>query len=443
MLLNFRVANFRAFRDPQELTMRRARGLSSKTSSDNWDANISPIAVVYGPNASGKSTLYRAVSFVRRAVTNSYRKWPVDGGVPGATPFLLDHARAKNPCEFEIEFVARDGIRYQYGFQVSTNRVESEWLYSYKSSSRSTLFERNSSDPDPLYFGNSFRGNRSAIEEALEERPNALFISVAAQLGNKTVASAHKWMTNNLRTYDARQYEAEHRHLIELLRKDDAIRQQLSEVLAKADLGITNLTVAEHEVDPAMFEKAYEAVRILSDDDAPALDADDLAQLVDAASHEIQFLHRSNDEEVAFPLGWESDGTQALLSFASVAMKTLRTGSTMIVDEIDSSLHPVIVAELIRVFRDDKTNPLQAQLIVTTHDATLLNAQAGDADLLDRDQVWVTEKNLNGSSSLTAISEYRTPRKDENLMRGYLSGRYGGVPMPSIFEAICAIQQDA
>ena len=442
MLLNFRVANFRAFRDPQEFTMRRARGLSSKTSPGDWDANVSPIAVIYGPNASGKSTLYRAMSFVRRAVNNSYRRWPVDGGVPGATPFLLDQESANNPCELEIEFIARDGIRYQYGFQVSTSRVEAEWLYSYKSSSRSTLFERNSADLEPLYFGNSFRGNRTAIEEALTQRPNALFISVAAQLGNKVVASAHKWLTNSLRTYDARQYEAEHRHLVELLRKDDAARQQLSEVLAKADLG-TNLTVAENEVDPAMFERAYEAVRILADDDAPTLDADDLAKLVDSASHEIQFLHRSNDEEVAFPLGWESDGTQALLSFASVAMKTLRTGSTMIVDEIDSSLHPVIVAELIRVFRDNKTNPLQAQLVVTTHDATLLNAQAGDTDLLDRDQVWVTEKNLDGSSSLTASSEDRTPRKDENLMRGYLSGRYGGVPMPSIFEAICAIQQDA
>ena len=442
MLLNFRVANFRAFRDPQELTMRRARGLSSKPSSAAWDSSVSTIAVTYGPNASGKSTLYRAMAFVRKAVSNSYRRWAVDGGVPGATPFLLDEEYVQSPSEFELEFIARDGIRYQYGFQVSTNRIEAEWLYSYKTSSRSTLFERDSTAQEPLYFGNSFRGNRTAIEDALAQRPNALFISVAAQLGNKVVASAHNWLTQGLRSYDARKYEAEHRHLVELLRKDDAVRQRLSDVLAKADLGIINLTVAENEVDPAMFERAYEAVRIL-DDDAPVLDAEDIARIIDTASHEIQFLHRSNDQEIAFPLGWESDGTQALLSFASVAMKTLQTGSTMIVDEIDSSLHPVIVAELIRVFKDEKTNPLQAQLIVTTHDATLLNAQAGGADLLDRDQVWVTEKNLDGSSSLTAISEYRTPRKDENLMRGYLSGRYGGVPMPSIFEAICTIQQEA
>lgn len=115
----------------------------------------------------------------------------------------------------------------------------------------------------------------------------------------------------------------------------------------------------------------------------------------------------------------------------------------MVVDEMDSSLHPVIVAELVRVFTHERTNPLHAQLIVTTHDATLLSADGGERGLLERDQIWVTEKSLDGASSLISISEYRTPRKSENLMRGYLNGRYGGVPMPSIFDAICAIQQDA
>jgi len=443
MLINFRVANYRAFQEPQELTMRRARGLASDGGSPAWDPQISPIAVIYGPNASGKSTLYRAMQFVRRAVTSSYRSWAVDGGVPGATPFLLDSDSSEAASEFEVEFVADDGLRYQFGFQASAARIEAEWLYSYRKSSRTTLYERNLSDESPMYFGNSFRGNRVAITDALDQRPNALFISVAMQLGNEILSSANRWLTQRLRTYNARDYKSEHRHLADRLRTDEATRMQLSDVLSKADLGITEISIAENELDPVILERAFEAARILSDEQSTELSKEDFSKFMDSAKREIRFAHQTSAGPVPFPLSWESDGTQALLSFASVAMKALKTGSTMVVDEIDSSLHPTIVAELIRVFASGRTNPRQAQLIVTTHDASLLNASMGEGDLLARDQVWVTEKDVHGASTLTAISEYRTPRKNENLMRGYLTGRYGGIPMPSMFAAICALEESS
>jgi uncharacterized protein len=140
-----------------------------------------------------------------------------------------------------------------------------------------------------------------------------------------------------------------------------------------------------------------------------------------------QLSHASPQGPVALPLELESEGTQALLSFAPVVLDALRDGSVVVIDEVDSSLHPGMVRALVRSFVDSFSNPNQAQLIITTHDTSLLGSNGFDR-VIDRDQMWITEKNpVTGASDLIAVAEY-SPRQKESLERGYLTGRYGGIP---------------
>ena len=134
-------------------------------------------------------------------------------------------------------------------------------------------------------------------------------------------------------------------------------------------------------------------------------------------------VHRgANQEEAEFPLAEESAGTAALFSLLVPALSALESGGTLFIDELDSSLHPLLALELVRLFNDEKRNPFGAQLIFNTHDTNLL-----DRSVLRRDQVWFTEKDSTGASHLYSLTDFK-PRRNENFKRGYLQGRYGAIP---------------
>jgi AAA15 family ATPase/GTPase len=137
-------------------------------------------------------------------------------------------------------------------------------------------------------------------------------------------------------------------------------------------------------------------------------------------------MHRAGEQ--AAPLEWhmESLGTRSWLALLRPLLLALDRGSVVLIDELDASLHPRMVAEVVGMFASPRSNPHGAQLVFTTHDATLLSNLPADR-LLDRDEVWLTEKNRDGATELYPLTELK-PRKDENLERGYLLGRYGAVP---------------
>ncbi|HWB34627.1 MAG TPA: ATP-binding protein, partial [Rugosimonospora sp.] len=129
---------------------------------------------------------------------------------------------------------------------------------------------------------------------------------------------------------------------------------------------------------------------------------------------------------VPLSLSDESDGTRTWLRLIAGALDALEAGAVLLIDEIDASLHPRLTARLIGLFRDERTNGQGAQLIFTTHDATLLGTSFG-AEILGRDEVWFIEKGTDGGTRLFSLSEFR-PRKGENTERRYLGGSYGAVP---------------
>jgi hypothetical protein len=160
--------------------------------------------------------------------------------------------------------------------------------------------------------------------------------------------------------------------------------------------------------------------------------------LQQAGTHvELQHL-RSDGPSVGLPFESESQGTQTLVALAGPLSQALRNGYLLMVDELDTSLHPRLVAELVKLFQSPVSNPKQAQLVFSTHDTSLLGSLVGEAPILDRDQVWFVEKDQSGATSLYPLTDF-SPRRLENLERGYLQGRYGAVPFFQEDELISAL----
>ncbi|MBW8026101.1 ATP-binding protein [Clavibacter michiganensis subsp. michiganensis] len=416
MLIDFAVTNFRSIRDRQSLNLSRSPR-TARASQGEWiRPDLAPVLAIYGANAAGKSSLIEAFRYVTDAVDDSYARWDTDGGVP-RSPFLLDRESRLAPTEFDIEFVAEDGIEYRYGFSIDNTRVLTEFLHQYKTRRKTIIFER---DLDSYKFGDSFRGPAALLRETT--RPNSLFLSAAAAARLEATRHAHNWLSNKLSVYAAPGYMAEHTTIKRLIQSDDVYRASISKFILGADLGVAAIDVVKQELEPASRESLRKAFEARPDS---SMKFEDLVRSIET---EIQLSHVGIDDQYDLPFDSESDGTHALLSFASVAIRSLAIGAVCIVDEIDSSLHPMIVSELISLFADPRSNPNQAQLIFTSHDVSLL--RPGTA--LESDAVWLVEKNKTGESSLISIREFGLPRKDENVERGYLTGRYGGLPFTSL-----------
>lgn len=423
MLIEFAVSNFRSIRDRQSFNLTRSARSQRARAHEGWRRpDLLPVAAIYGGNAAGKTSLLDAMALLVSAVDDSYSSWKPRGGTEGREPFLLDRTHASEPTEVEVEFVAGDGLEYRYGFAIDDERVVSEYLHVFRTRRRSVLFER---ELDDYKFGDSFRGPASLLRETT--RSNSLFISAAAAAGLEATQAAHTWISETLSLYAATSYRAEHQHLMERIGEDAKFREWMTAVMGAADLGVVGIDVKRTELpseERARLRKMLESRNDLGD-------FDDILRSIEM---DLVLRHHGESVEVDLPFNSESDGTHALLSFGSLAFRALERGAVCVVDEIDTSLHPLLVRELVSVFADARINVNQAQLIFTTHDATMLSPGTP----VEREAVWVAEKS-DGVTTLFPLTEFGTPRKEENLERAYLTGRFGGLPHLSIANTILSL----
>jgi hypothetical protein len=327
---------------------------------------------------------------------------------------------AKQPPEFEIHFIA-DGVRYQYGFSATQQRVVAEWLHAYPKGPARLLFERSiDSEGRPTWkMGPSFDG--SAQQHKLWQdsaRDNAPFLSTAVQINNAQLRPVFRWLTQRLvvLTQDLAVNPVQS---FELLR-DRAGAARLMSLLKAADVGIERLEPKEDDSAPPW---PVGGVRLVVQRPPTPEDPSPKPQSMRVLSYHTQ----SDGGSIAFDFGDESNGTRKLFEHAGGLLSALDTGATVCIDEIDTSLHPYITRFLVQQFQRPH-NRQGAQLIFRTHDTTLLHP-----DLLRRDQFWFVEKDSRGRTSVTPLLEY-SPRTGESLERGYLKGRYGAVPLIGTLE---------
>jgi hypothetical protein len=421
MLLSFRVSNFLSIREEQEFSFLASPSppLLRSTEDEGWVEDVGTLAGIFGANASGKSNVLKALDFMRQAVRWSYAEWAAKDAIP-VTPFMLDAQSKDEPSLFEAVFQL-DGVRYQYGFRLTKREVVGEWLYAYVTHRRQVWFERDVSSADAWYFGKSFTGRNKVIADLT--RPTALFLSAAVANNHRMAMEAERSFRKHLKAAWPGDKPARTRYTQSLV-SDEKRWAEVEDLIRFADLGIRKARVRRETMDAKARERAMRVMQAL-DSSFGELEA---GNAVDAAADRVVFGHSAGKEQelVFLPLEAESLGTQAWFALTGPILDALNDGGTLTIDEIDASLHPHLTSEILRIFSDPKRNPKQAQLLFTSHDTTLLGGLIGGRELT-RDQVWFTEKKADGATVLYPLTDF-SPRKTENLERGYLQGRYGAIP---------------
>jgi AAA15 family ATPase/GTPase len=411
MLIEFQVENFRSFRGRQTLSM--VASPATEHPNNTFDSGLKGFdrflrsAAVYGPNAAGKTNLLRGLQFVQERVINSANtssQYRYD-------PFKFSSSTRLAPSEFQVSFV-QYGIRYEYGFRMGSRRIEQEWLIEYVHQRGRMMFERRydpRSDKSEWKFSSYLKGQRSTWSEAT--RPDALFLSTAIQLNSEQLGTVFEWFQKRLVVIVGP--TTLNQSLTLQLLEDPSFKERLLPFLREADLNITDVQVEREQVPAGGVLLGTSPPMIHIQGNAPSMVKVTLSHSTD-----------NSDESVGLDFNEESHGTKTLFMTAGAWLNVMSNGEVLLVDEIDTSLHPLLVRFLIQRFHSDKTNPRNAQLIFTTHNTSLLDQE----ELFRRDQIWFVEKERDGASKLYPLTDFK-PRNDEVLEKWYMRGRYGALPI--------------
>ncbi|CAO5252858.1 AAA family ATPase [Frankia sp. AgKG'84/4] len=416
MLIRFEVSNFRSIRRATELSL---VAIGQDRPEARWAEQLGQslltVAGVYGPNASGKSNVIAALTWLREAVQNSLRYWldeiPVEPFAFGDGP--------QNSSTFELELLI-DKVRFEYIVELDRSAVHYEGLFHYPEKRRRRVFEREGTELKLQRGLGSLSGTRELLTD------QTLALSVAHRfdqpLVSEFVRAVMRTQTFGLvrRSRFPRiggPYQPNSRPTVRWFEDPPSTdqlalfeetelgttteREQALALLRMADLGIVDVLVDEEEIRFSM-----------PSDTAPA-----------RSRRRVRLVHEAAEERAPLDFVAESEGTQIWFQLVGPVLFALRSGALLLFDELDASLHPTLAAHLIGLFHDPATNPKGAQLIFTAHNTSLLKN-------LSRDQIWLTERNSAAETVLSAIAEFTVQRgrNSQDLEVAYLHGRFGALP---------------
>lgn len=425
LLLSFSVRNHRSLRDEVVLDLTRPsfRTLRPRE-GETWQDQTYPVAAILGANASGKSAIVDALWYARSAIMASASGWLSQKTMP-RDAFALDDSSMSASSEFAFDFVL-EGVRHQYRFEIDDEGVVGESLFDLPGARRRRLLLRDSTGTVKLHPDLGSIGPVAKRE---------LVLSRALQLGRGGLEKIAGGLLGGVMVLplgeDHRRSTA--KNLAEILLSPEGAgessREYVVSLLQMADIGIVDAGLDEETLPPELLEvkrhpnlaqqKLFGAGDLVKSEES-------FPGFLDDVVRNLWFEHQGDGSRPGrLSLERESAGTVAWLALVVPAVVTLQQGGVLVVDEIDSSLHPHLVEMLIGFFADEQKNPLGAQLICTTHDSYLISPQSGVN--LEPEQIWLTEKGNDGASELYSLADF--PRhKSANVAKRYLSGRYGGVP---------------
>ncbi|NOJ04565.1 ATP-binding protein [Vibrio splendidus] len=413
MLIRLTVENYTSICTPQTLNL-EAMPYKEKSESNliSWtnehdNLNLLRTVAIYGPNSGGKSNFISALDSMCKIVNKSATN-EVDDELP-YKPFKLSTESLNKPTEFEVEFIV-DNVKYLYGFSYNSTRILSEWLFAYPKKKAQKWFLR-AWDGEEYQWetGRNLAGEKQTWINST--RQNSLFLSTAVQLNSSQLKPIYSWFKQRVaiagvegwsREFSARECD------------DTQRKEKILDLLRSVDIVLDDIAVEKEEFDPSSLPEQ--------------LSNEFKAKIAEKLKNETMYkpvFQRKNNKGslVDFDLSEESDGTNRFFAFAGPWLDALEAGRVLVVDELNSNLHPLLVKHLVSLFHCSKSNPNNAQLIFTTHETSILNQ-----DIFRRDQVWFMQKNKELMSELYSLSDF-SPRKGfDNLEDRYLSGSYGALP---------------
>jgi uncharacterized protein len=427
MLIEFSVGNYRSFKEKVTFSMVAANLVSQDKNLDinnvfavDKELSLVKSAAIYGANASGKSNLAKALQFMKWFMVNSSKETQSTEAI-GVEKFRLSTETDDQPSFFEIVFLL-DGQQHRYGFTADQEKVRSEWLYYVPKTRETKLFDRDSGKFElaKLYKADSI---------AEKTRENALFLSVSAQFNIRKSEEILNWLTYeivSISALDESQASIQH-----IFRED--LCNEVVQFIDSVDLGIDGFELGQ--IDSSFYDKIIaDFIARESDPDrirgfkAGVLSAKD-ESIKQVNSDRIMTKHKKFNDSKEFVsmeyfslLKNESDGTQKIFELVSLLINALKIGRTLIIDEFDARLHPLLSQAIIKLFNSNETNPKNAQLILMTHDTNLLSNK-----IFRRDQIWFTEKDRYGATALYSLAEYKV-RNDASFESDYIKGKYGAIP---------------
>ena len=425
MLVDFKVRNFASFRNEAELSMVAApiTEYQQENTARYGTLELLKSAVIYGANASGKSNLIRAMEFFCQFVLNSAKNLPAFEKIP-VEMFKLNVTAEKEPAFFEMRFIIDDRV-CRYGFKVTPGEVLAEWLYlrNRPSSKEAMLFTRDHQD---ISLGPKFGPGRDLIRLT---RSNSLFLSVASQFNVQIAMDITRWLHRGFNVLSGLRNEYK-LYTQSRLADDPAFKERVLQLLKMGDFGISDLSITKTPIDqehvPAMVKESLN--RYIHKTELTF-------ERIDIRTRHTKYNDKHKPAgEVLFDLEREeSHGTQQLFALAGPIIDTLEKGKTLVIDEMDSRLHPQLLSLLVKLFHSLRYNRKNAQLIFVTQNSRLLSES-----LFRRDQIWFTSKNKFGESELFSLYEFKENgekiRKDEAFEKNYLLGKYGAVPQLTLLD---------
>ncbi|MDR3244606.1 MAG: ATP-binding protein [Elusimicrobiota bacterium] len=423
MLINFSVSNYLSFAKTVKLDM------TPTPLKENRDTHIQKVddklellkgSVIYGANASGKSNLLKAVNFLKELVIYSLddNEWEID-------KFAFDIKYKNLPSLFEIE-IAIDNEEYRFGCEINSNEIIKEWLFRTKAN-------KNTEDKEPLYTrdkqliacSNDFKEGHSLD---LKTRPNTLFLTVCAKFNGIISTKIFNWFENNFDYADANRFSPNY-YDAAALKADESIKRAVSMMLKQADVQIEDIKYEKNKDLKTNMDKLSQIVM----KDNKGRYKSNINELL--LFNTILTLHKKyndsrllSNEMCELPMYKESEGTRKLFGMAFDLMHTIGSDKTLLIDEWDSKIHPLVSKNIIEFFM--KNAQSKSQIIFTTHDTSLMTI-----NLFRRDQIWFTEKNQYGATDLYSLSDFKI-RNDAAYGRNYILGKYGAIPFIGDFNSL-------
>lgn len=412
MLLQFKISNFMSIRD--EIVV----NLTANSASEHEENNIVfgrdrilPVVAFYGYNAVGKSNIFKALSTAILFVRNS-SFMPINALI-NTQPFLLDDTSRNESTKMDFIYI-HNGKKYNYGFEITQKEVIQEYLYEYVSARPSLIFDREKEN-----YTFTTKNNKELDIYKDRNTPNKLFLATATNWNCQLTKDAFLWFAEGIDTYDSHFFD-DNQYLMHLdANKDDhKTKEFLLNVLKNTDINISDYNFESNDIK--------DISKILP----PGINFDkailDQIQL-NSKEFKLDAMHDVKDENgnsKSFPIAFmfESNGTKLMFAYAPIVQQALEKGRTIIVDELDNGLNPILTKYLVKLFTDKKSNKNGAQLLFNSHESNLL-----DNKILRRDQIYLVNKDDYGQTKIKNLYDYKARRTD-NFRKNYFDERYSDLP---------------
>jgi uncharacterized protein len=417
MLLNFKVKNFRSIKNEITLDLQATSDESMKPEAvfECGNAALLKTAVIYGPNASGKSNILKAFAVFRKMVLESLYRSNMPGELPSEF-FKLSVGMENEPSFFEMTFLLDKEV-YTYGFEIDKKQVIVEWLAQKKG--KKFLFERKKQ---------IIKSNKNYFKEASAElkkqaAENVLFLSLLSS-NSKPISRKIILLIQNINLILDAKRGATFDYAFNQFLKNPDTANKMKEFMLRADFGISDIIAEERMISPKQIQQIPDKFKELFFKEDSKI-----------TERSLKCLHKKFDkkgnEVTAEALDFfteQSNGTQQIFALSAPIIDTLENGKVLFIDELDAGIHPILCQYLVAIFNSKTKNPNNAQLIFTTHDVALL-----DEEFLRRDEIYFVNKDKYGATELFSLAEI-SERKGVNYAKRYLEGRYGALPYIADFE---------